>query len=43
MTWPKELKELMSACWHQEYDKRPSFTKVLMTLDGLIAKYPLKK
>ena len=42
ITWTKDFKSLITSCWHQEFQKRPSFTEVLQSLDKLCAQYPAR-
>lgn len=41
-TWPAEFKALLHACWHADLHERPSFKDIIIALDHLIAKHPLK-
>lgn len=43
LTWTKEVKELVAACWHQDSTERPAFKDVCVSLEVLCAKNPIKK
>lgn len=36
--WPRELKELVEACWHAEPNNRPDAAHAVKVLSGLIQK-----
>jgi len=35
-SWPKEFRDLLTQCWHQDSTKRPSFDQVRRTLAAMI-------
>ena len=36
----KEIRELISRCWSPDPDGRPSFEKIVLALEGILAKLP---
>jgi serine/threonine protein kinase len=34
--WPKSLCDLLESCWHEDYQRRPTFGEVVVRLDELI-------
>jgi serine/threonine protein kinase len=43
MSWPKDFKQLLVACWHQDHTQRPSFDRIISMLDSLLKKHPHKQ
>lgn len=35
-TWPAGFNDLLTACWHQNPDNRPTFAQVVVTLQKLL-------
>ena len=38
----QELGALVEACWHPDPDKRPDFTEVVASLEGVLMRLPRK-